>query len=54
MVAVISNERISEILESSKIINTKDLGHSVVHEVIHENTPKVIVASSVGDSFKIS
>lgn len=52
-VVKISNEHVSEILETAQVTSTEDLGYALVHSVIHENQPKTIVASSVGTSFKI-
>ena len=52
-VVEISDERVSEILENAEVIDTKDLGYALVHSVVHEDRRKVIVASSVGTSFKI-
>lgn len=52
-VEVISDEDLSEIMDLGVVLSTKDVGHAVVHEVLHNQTPTIVVASSIGSSFKI-
>jgi hypothetical protein len=53
-ITLLSLDRISEIMETAEILNSKDLEHCMVHNVVHEGESKVIVSSSVGQSFKLT